>query len=188
MYCNNCGNKLSEDVKFCPHCGSPVNGKARVSGKGLLPQTLSDKQKTWLIVCGIWLVVWLILKALIFPDRKYDHEERTIFNVIAFGVPILASLILLLIQRTKKSKEEMDTVLEEIPFVDFVKGYDGVRIDKIANKYTGTSTRYCVFSKEMRAEFDETVDQAMGAEQISQIKKELYVIKKGDKLVITRKL
>ena len=23
-YCNKCGNKLNEDVKFCPSCGSPV--------------------------------------------------------------------------------------------------------------------------------------------------------------------
>ena len=118
MYCSNCGNEIPEDVKFCPRCGVAVNGKASIPRKGFFSQDLSDKQKTWLIVCGIWLVVWLILKALIFPDRRIDQEERTIFNVVAIGVPILASLILLLIQRMKKSKEEAGVILEDIPFVN----------------------------------------------------------------------
>ena len=26
MFCTNCGKHLSDDTRFCPHCGAPVNG------------------------------------------------------------------------------------------------------------------------------------------------------------------
>jgi uncharacterized membrane protein YvbJ len=30
-YCGNCGNALAEDDLFCPKCGKPVHGTARVA-------------------------------------------------------------------------------------------------------------------------------------------------------------
>ena len=185
MYCSKCGKELPENAKFCPCCGESVE-KVSIE-KSILPQSLSNEQKIWLIACGIWLVIWLVLKALIYPDRS-DHEERTIFNVIALGVPILATLIVLLLQRLKKNPKDNRVVDENIPLMDFAQGFDGVRIDKIANKYTGTTSRYFVFSKETRAQFDESLDVSMSAEDISKIKKELWIIKKDkDQLVVAKK-
>ena len=185
MYCSKCGKELPENAKFCPCCGESVN---RVSiEKSILPQSLTNEQKIWLIACGIWLVVWLVLKALIYPDRR-AYEERTVFNVIALGVPILASLIMLLLRRLKKGPKESSVADENISLMEFAKGFDGVRIDKIANKYTGTTSRYFVFSKETRAQFDESLDVSMSAEDILKIKKDLWIIKKDkDQLVVARK-
>ena len=185
MYCSKCGKELPENAKFCPCCGESVE-KVSIE-ESIFPQSLSNEQKIWLIACGIWLVVWLVLKALIYPDRS-DHEERTVFNVIALGVPILATLIVLLLQRLKKGPKESIVADENIPLMEFAKGFDGVRIDKIANKYTGTTSRYFVFSKETRAQFDESLDVSMSAEDILKIKKELWIIKKDkDQLVVAKK-
>ena len=27
MYCENCGNKIEDDITFCPECGSSTNAK-----------------------------------------------------------------------------------------------------------------------------------------------------------------
>lgn len=40
MFCKNCGNEMSDQAKFCPRCGAPVNGV--VSSKG---KKVTSKQK-----------------------------------------------------------------------------------------------------------------------------------------------
>ena len=30
MFCSNCGNKLDDNAKFCPNCGSPVGTVKRI--------------------------------------------------------------------------------------------------------------------------------------------------------------
>ena len=95
---------------------------------------------------------------------------------------------MLLLRRLKKGPKESSVVDENISLMEFAKGFDGVRIDKIANKYTGTTSRYFVFSKETRAQFDESLDVSMSAEDILKIKKDLWIIKKDkDQLVVARK-
>ena len=185
MFCYNCGKELPDGVKFCPHCGSAL--EKSTSEKSLIPKNISNNQKIWLIICGIWLVVWFVLKALFFPDRQYDHYDRTVINVIALGIPVLASLIILLIQGVRTRRLENHVIGEKVLLVDFSKEFNNVRIDTIANKYTGATTRYCVFSKETRARFDERIERSMSVDEIIKAKSDLWVTRKINGEIIISK-
>ena len=185
MFCYNCGKELQDNVKFCPHCGTAC--EKPISEKSLIPKNISNNQKIWVIVCGIWIVVCFVLKALFFPDRQYDHYDRTVLNVIALGIPALASLIILLIQRIRTRRSENHVIGEKELLVDFSKDFNSVRIDTIANKYTGVTTRYCIFSKETRARFDERIERSMSVEDIIKEKNTLWVTKNNNGEIIISK-
>lgn len=43
MFCTNCGKHLSDDTRFCPHCGAPVNGVP--DGAAKAPDSAAIKPK-----------------------------------------------------------------------------------------------------------------------------------------------
>ncbi len=126
-------------------------------------------------------MLWIIIRSLWI---RYDRDD---FDTLFLGIPILAILILFLIQHLKKYRSNIQPTLNETPFVDFIKSFNGVRIDTVADKYTGETKRFFVFTKETRAQFDKTLDSTMTAEDISHIKDELLVVKKGDKYIVSKK-
>lgn len=59
MYCNSCGRKVSEDVKFCPMCGTEVTNEIK-NKKGIVPFVIAG-------AVGAFLVIGLVI---LFINRK----------------------------------------------------------------------------------------------------------------------
>ena len=77
MYCKHCGKQITDDSKFCQHCGgnqedttttsstevsSDSPSKEKVVEIPTIKANFSDTTKWWIIGCGIWLVInlyWL---------------------------------------------------------------------------------------------------------------------------------
>ncbi|MDD3155446.1 MAG: TM2 domain-containing protein [Victivallaceae bacterium] len=59
MFCKNCGQELSSDIKFCPNCGAPAGTNALPDG--VLPADVANKKMTAGIL-GILLGGWGIHK------------------------------------------------------------------------------------------------------------------------------
>jgi len=183
MYCSTCGEELPEGARFCPFCGASI---VKTGEKLKYISSLSNKQRIWLLSCGIWSVVWLIITAIEIATKSYYVEYLAMYFAFGVGVPLLATLVLLLCKRIKLANRDKAT-LHKTPFVEFIKQYDGVRVEKAANKYTGQVSRYCVFSTELRVQFDDSIDLNMTADEISKIKNELWVVSKGsNQYVISR--
>lgn len=43
MFCTNYGKQLSDETKFCPHCGAPINGV--LEGTAKVPDSAAANQK-----------------------------------------------------------------------------------------------------------------------------------------------
>ena len=84
MFCNNCGNKLGEQDKFCAVCGTPV----RTAPEGFVeipeekpvnqPDVTGKKKKTTGIIVAISalaLIVFLMLLVIMAVSKK--KVERT---------------------------------------------------------------------------------------------------------------
>ena len=58
MFCQNCGNRIPDDVKYCPNCGSPVTNNVNVVNKNINEKNTSLKTSC-LIAYGMYIVITL---------------------------------------------------------------------------------------------------------------------------------
>lgn len=79
MFCNHCGNQLSDDAGFCGKCGLPVtqNGQAqlKVHGSGTPPLKLNIKMPA-VLVAAIAALIILLVFLLGGKDAAADPEIR----------------------------------------------------------------------------------------------------------------
>ena len=93
MYCKHCGKEITDDSKFCQHCGgkqedsfaSPANNavkseepkkQEKVIEIPTIKTNLSDNQKKWI---GFY-VAWALLNFIfIFIKGNYDNTSRYFF-------------------------------------------------------------------------------------------------------------
>ena len=178
MFCYRCGKEIPDNNSCCPHCGADVPQQT-ASKKSVTLFTLSNRQITWLLICCIWIAVFFIGKAI------YDEDD--LFYVLTFGVPVVVSLILLLVKNIKKSKKVSRQSFTEISLSEFMKQFDSVKLDKVANKYTGDIKQFIVCSKEQRISFDETIHCEMTPKYIENNKEILKVRRIGENNYIISK-
>lgn len=72
MYCKQCGKEISDDSKYCQHCGG-----FQEENSGILK--LSTKGKKWLWFYGIWFVTNLIM---FFWGKKLDCDHDWTFPLV----------------------------------------------------------------------------------------------------------
>lgn len=111
MYCQNCGEKLSDDAKFCGNCGTPVNGSknssknsAPINFDGVLGNSIDvvksgandfkNEWDTWsskkkflsIIVCCC--IGWIVLSGVmgvLTPDKNADLKNSDLFDETNLG-------------------------------------------------------------------------------------------------------
>jgi uncharacterized membrane protein len=73
-YCNQCGNNVSNDDRFCAKCGATQSGASRQSPLG---SSIDPKQAATL--CYIPFVGWII-SLVVLATGSYRQHHRTVFH------------------------------------------------------------------------------------------------------------
>lgn len=82
MYCIKCGQKISNEVKFCPYCGCNHDYTST-------SVYISTTNKKILVIWGIWFVLNAIV-CLLVGNREYSYN---MFWIVSTFLPLLIFLI-----------------------------------------------------------------------------------------------
>lgn len=74
MYCKNCGEKLEDNVKFCPKCGNQCN-KDKSDLTNIVLEKVKKVDKKILIAVGIALIVIVLLISGV-VGKKYTKNMK----------------------------------------------------------------------------------------------------------------
>lgn len=180
MFCQKCGHEVPDNAMFCENCGSPLKKTSSSSFK--LPSvSLTKSQQISLIACAIWFIVWIFIRAIAFDD-DYDKE---LCLLVAIFVPILFLLVKWLIPLIK-AKNKVVTKNNVLSLSDFLKQYDGMRVETVFNKLSETTETYCVFYNNTRALFGSSLNNCTPDDFKNQMK-DLIIIQNKGKYVVERK-
>ena len=82
VYCNACGNQLSDDARFCPRCGAPVANQPIASDAGATPPNNQSRMRVVVAaLVGCTLGLALVVGVLTFL-RANEHPQ------IAVSIPL----------------------------------------------------------------------------------------------------
>ena len=84
MFCQKCGHEDQDNASFCPNCGFALK-KAPTNGFKLPTLSLTKSQQISAIICSIWFIIWIFIRAIAF-NRQYDTEEREICLLVAIFI------------------------------------------------------------------------------------------------------
>ena len=108
MFCSKCGKQIADDVKFCPNCGNPVNGGAKIDADNIGTkikkffadmQACADDRKGPEPVDFVKAIKLFCLYALNFKGRSSRSEYwwGYLFNVLASTaltmIPVIGGLL-----------------------------------------------------------------------------------------------
>lgn len=98
MFCKYCGTEISNDAKFCPSCGKPVEENNSTTQTNLVQQELVDTGSFGWGVLGFFIpLVGLILYLVWKPTRPKDAAmagKGALISVIASVVLLVLSIII----------------------------------------------------------------------------------------------
>lgn len=182
MFCQKCGHEVQDNAMFCEKCGAPL--KKTSTGSIKLPSvSLTKSQEVSLIACAIWFIVWIFIRAIAFDN--YDKSGKELCLLVAIFVPILFLLVKWLIPLIK-AKNKVVTNNDVLPLSEFLKQFDGMRVETVFNKLSETTETYCVFYNNTRAQLGSSLISCSPEDLKKQVK-ELIVIQKNGKFVIEQK-
>ncbi len=97
LTCSNCNSLVSEDVTFCPHCGTPLHEQAqvqRLTPDELIKKPLPEVLKQYDSIAGIIVTISGILISF-YAGGIFASKIRTnvIFNAFVYALPIILLLM-----------------------------------------------------------------------------------------------
>ncbi len=95
MYCEKCGNKLSENTKFCGKCGSLISNKAEKITDQVATKTVNEGGTVWGVILGIIVggislsIIQFILKIAVISMFSNDANSPETMRGVLNSVNIL---------------------------------------------------------------------------------------------------
>ena len=71
MFCEQCGKKINDDVKFCKYCGSPTGGAAELKREEKLPKREKKEKSEKAVSGGSNKILWGILVVVVLAVLGY---------------------------------------------------------------------------------------------------------------------
>ncbi len=161
MFCHQCGNAMSDGMRFCPKCGTAISQPIQSSeNEQMVPETIVVPQKSimvsWtLIYCIIGVifcvVVWLILRpAGNTPTVKPSNglTQEIIENLSVDSRKAKESTLRADISMIRNSLEQFQSdtgyypnTLEDLVKISNPLGWDGTKSVDVATTYKGPYMR-----------------------------------------------
>lgn len=180
MYCNYCGNSLSDNSIFCSSCGYQVNPTKNTTDKTNNKEIALFSKDNLILYVSWWSVVALFFLIFIW------YDNRSILPAL-FVLPIYLGMPLIIYtffhcKRKKEQKvndcvESKSSIVQresnEMSLLDFAQEFGKMQVCKVADR-SGNIHSKCIFTKVTEVKFSNSIGE-LTASEISENKQNLVV-------------
>lgn len=124
MFCKNCGAEISEESKFCPHCGADKTGKveskkAAVEDNKIKHQVKSEYNVPYKLICGIGsAILWVFLIFFCFTDLYELWAIYPVSIAITIGVVVICIMIKMIFEKKQYDDLEYNFYATKVEYKD----------------------------------------------------------------------
>ncbi len=116
MYCENCGNKIEEDEKFCGKCGQPVSNNNIEKNTTTKPHIKIKFTNLMLLIGIVTIVFMMIIFITVSKNNSLDKKNKTTDNL------------------SQNNSSVSNTVNKKLDIIDAEKQAFKININELSNK------------------------------------------------------
>lgn len=172
MFCKHCGSDIVANSTFCPHCGKRLE-------KRKLNYWFDNLKRSSQILLLCYIAILIYSVGFRLTCSKYDVDlANGILYCLLTIIPFCTTCFLYVKKYIKPNfkKKSSKGEVKEISLLDFGKEHGQMRVRSVAHSSDGSIDQFCVFIKETKVVFSESLGK-LSAREISLKKNELAITK-----------